>query len=85
MVPSIWDDNRRKAVSPNKRDYTRHKQGYACYKCGTSLKRGGHLHHRNGNPGDNNLGNLQLWCTKCHREKTAQQAKERAKRRRMGW
>jgi len=72
---------KRKPVAKNKRDYTRHKQGYECKNCGGSLKRGGHIHHRNGDPSDNRLENLVLLCTKCHKAKTADQTKKRARER----
>lgn len=33
----------------------------------THVRRWGHLHHSNGDPGDNRLENIQLLCIQCHR------------------
>jgi 5-methylcytosine-specific restriction endonuclease McrA len=33
-----------------------------------SIKSGGHIHHKNGDPGDNRISNLVALCPKCHRE-----------------
>jgi 5-methylcytosine-specific restriction endonuclease McrA len=79
----IWGEEtkKRKPVAKNIRDFVRHKQGYKCKKCGSSLKRGGHLHHRNGDPSDNRFANLELVCTKCHKAKAADQVRKRAKER----
>ncbi|MBM3154955.1 MAG: hypothetical protein FJ008_06425 [Chloroflexi bacterium] len=75
---------KRKPVAKNKREFIRNGQKSLCKnyaKCGQSLKRGGHLHHKNGNPSDNRYENLVLLCTKCHKEMTRIQREKRAKER----
>lgn len=82
----VWGEEtkKRRPVTKNKREFIRRGQDYKCkrYKeCGHTLRRGGHLHHRNGNPGDNRYENLELLCTKCHREITRKIREKRAKER----
>jgi hypothetical protein len=38
-----------------------------CGRCGTNQRRM-HIHHKNSNPYDNNLTNLQVVCAACHRK-----------------
>jgi hypothetical protein len=43
------------------------KQDGACTRCGASLQHGFHRHHRDGNPANNTITNLELLCPSCHR------------------
>ena len=36
-------------------------------KCGNSLEHGFHRHHKDGNPTNNEISNLELLCAECHR------------------
>ena len=85
MVGFFSERPKRKSVAKNLRDFIRHKQGFKCKNCGSSLKRGGNLHHKNGNSSDDRWANLELLCTKCHKEKGRIQAAERAKERKKSW
>jgi hypothetical protein len=42
-------------------------QDGACIKCGNSLEHGFHRHHKDGNPSNNSIENLELLCPECHR------------------
>jgi hypothetical protein len=42
-------------------------QDGACIKCGNSLEHGFHRHHKDGNPANNSIVNLELLCAECHR------------------
>jgi len=42
-------------------------QDGVCSKCGSSLQHGFHRHHRDGNPRNNSVDNLELLCKECHR------------------
>jgi len=42
-------------------------QDGVCSKCGNSLQHGFHRHHRDGNPKNNSVDNLELLCKECHR------------------
>ena len=42
-------------------------QDGACIRCGASLEHGFHRHHKDGNPANNEIDNLELLCPECHR------------------
>lgn len=42
-------------------------QDGVCAKCGASLEHGFHRHHKDGNPANNSIDNLELLCPECHR------------------
>jgi hypothetical protein len=42
-------------------------QDGVCARCGNSLEHGFHRHHKDGNPANNSLDNLELLCPECHR------------------
>jgi len=82
----LWDNvdptikKGRKTINKKTRDAVRAVQGFRCANNHDhSLKRGGYLHHKNGNPNDNRITNLEYWCAECHKKKTAEQARKRAK------
>ena len=57
-----------------RRDFPRWKveqvyiaQDGVCAKCGNSLEHGFHRHHKDGNPANNSIENLELLCPECHR------------------
>jgi len=41
-------------------------QDGVCARCGRPLDRGFHRHHKDGNPMNNSLENLELLCPECH-------------------
>ena len=49
-------------------DLVKRGQGWKCKRCGKSIKSGGHIHHKDGNPKNNRIGNLVALCAKCHQE-----------------
>ena len=56
-----------------RRDFPRWKvelayiaQDGVCARCGRPLDRGFHRHHKDGNPMNNSLENLELLCPECH-------------------
>lgn len=76
---SVFDNPfkpKRKSISKSLRETIRAKQGCKCKKCDTSLKRGGHIHHRNGNTRDNSISNLELLCKSCHNKRTSDKKKK---------
>ena len=42
-------------------------QDGVCARCGGSLEKGFHRHHKDGNPMNNSIDNLELLCPECHR------------------
>lgn len=42
-------------------------QDGCCLRCGNSLERGFHRHHKDGNAANNSIDNLELICPSCHR------------------
>jgi hypothetical protein len=42
-------------------------QDGVCARCGNTLELGFHRHHKDGNPANNSLENLELLCPECHR------------------
>jgi len=42
-------------------------QDGVCARCGNTLEHGFHRHHKDGNPLNNTLDNLELLCPECHR------------------
>jgi hypothetical protein len=57
-----------------RRDFPRWKveqvyiaQDGVCARCGSTLEHGFHRHHRDGNPANNSIENLELLCPECHR------------------
>ena len=42
-------------------------QDGVCVRCGNSLEHGFHRHHKDGNPLNNSIENLELLCPECHR------------------
>jgi hypothetical protein len=64
-------------LSPQQSALVKRGQGWKCgnKKCThgkggkpASIKSGGHIHHKDGNPKNNKIGNLVALCAKCHRE-----------------
>ncbi|MEM2294593.1 MAG: HNH endonuclease [Nitrososphaerota archaeon] len=58
----------------NRKDFPRWKveqvyiaQDGVCAKYGDSLEHGFHRHHKDGNPANNEIDNLELLCPECHR------------------
>ena len=41
-------------------------QDGVCSKCGAPLSKGFHRHHKDGDPSNNSIDNLELLCPKCH-------------------
>ena len=37
-----------------------------CARCGAPLEHGFHRHHKDGNPANNSIENLELLCPRCH-------------------
>jgi hypothetical protein len=61
-------------MSSDRRDFPRWKveqvyiaQDGVCARCGSSLEHGFHRHHKDGNPLNNSIENLELLCPECHR------------------
>jgi hypothetical protein len=61
-------------MSEDRRDFPEWKvnavyeaQDGCCYKCGATLEKGFHRHHRDGNPANNSIDNLELHCGECHK------------------
>jgi len=42
-------------------------QDGVCTRCGGTLAHGFHRHHKDGNPHNNSIDNLELLCAECHR------------------
>jgi len=42
-------------------------QDGVCARCGSTLEKGFHRHHKDGNPANNSVDNLELLCPACHR------------------
>jgi len=42
-------------------------QDEVCVRCGNSLEYGLHRHHKDGNPANNSIDNLELLCPECYR------------------
>ena len=42
------------------------RQDGVCARCGNSLEKGFHRHHKDGNPANNDPENLELLCPECH-------------------
>lgn len=57
--------------------------GMKCAECGRRLKTRDdfHIDHKRPNPSSRDVTNLRPLCLKCHRKKTAIEAKKRAKMR----
>lgn len=74
---------KRKSIST--KDRMRIAKGFdmKCAKCGRRLKSRDdfHVDHRKPNPSSRDIVNLQPLCIKCHREKSAKEAKKRAKKK----
>jgi hypothetical protein len=61
-------------LNKERRDFPRWKveqvyiaQDGVCARCGNSLEHGFHRHHKDGNPLNNSIENLELLCPECHR------------------
>jgi hypothetical protein len=62
-------EKRRKPVAQSLRTQALVRSGGKCEKCRKQLgKIKPHLHHKNGNPGDNKLSNIIVLCPNCHSE-----------------
>ena len=61
------DKVRRRSFSAFKVEAVYLAQDGCCARCGSSLEHGFHRHHRNGDPTDNSIENLELLCPSCHR------------------
>lgn len=65
-----------KLISPPKeiRDFILKKYSGHCAKCGIKVGHAGHIHHKEGNDGDeyNDIPNLELLCISCHRKEHGQ-------------
>ena len=56
-------------------------QNWECKLCHKSIKHGGHIHHKDGNPNNNKIGNLIAVCATCHRRITPGKKREKL----WGW
>jgi len=54
-------------------------QDNCCLKCGNTLKKGFHRHHKDKNHANNKTDNLQLHCAECHRAEKGDALKEHRK------
>ncbi|HZB95786.1 MAG TPA: group II intron maturase-specific domain-containing protein, partial [Herpetosiphonaceae bacterium] len=50
----------------NAREATRIRAKFRCEQCATYIAKGGHLHHKDGDPTNCDPENLELLCRKCH-------------------
>jgi len=50
----------------NAREAVRLREKFRCQNCGAYAPRGSEAHHKDGNPWNNDLDNLELRCHKCH-------------------
>lgn len=57
----------RKSFKRWKVDLVYEAQDGACVVCGGTLKKGFHRHHKDGDPSNNDISNLELRCADCHR------------------
>jgi 5-methylcytosine-specific restriction endonuclease McrA len=57
-------------LSKKQKDAQKRKGEWKCQLCGHSIKSGGHIHHKDRNPNNNNPSNLIAVCAKCHRKIT---------------
>jgi hypothetical protein len=69
----------RKPIRKSLKERIREEQGFKCNKRHCSLKRGGQVHHKNGDNKDNRRSNMELLCTSCHKAITSEQASKRGK------
>jgi len=61
------DKSERKDFEQYKVDIVYRVQDGSCFKCGNSLKKGFHRHHKDKNNANNSVDNLELHCAECHR------------------
>jgi RNA-directed DNA polymerase len=50
----------------NAREAVRLREKFRCQNCGAYAPQGSEVHHKDGNPENNDLDNLELRCHKCH-------------------
>jgi hypothetical protein len=67
MMQEEGDKKQRRGFSDFKVEIVYLAQDGCCSRCGASLEYGFHRHHKNGDPSDNSLENLELLCPSCHR------------------
>jgi len=58
--------NERRDFKPWQVELVYRAQDGCCARCGRPLQRGFHRHHRDGNPLNNSIDNLELLCSECH-------------------
>jgi 5-methylcytosine-specific restriction endonuclease McrA len=73
---AVWPENdnpRSKAAYRNVREIVKERDRYQCQKCGNrAIGSNGHIHHKDGNPANQDLENLELLCIQCHQKATIQ-------------
>lgn len=67
--------NETTARQRNKDIYLWHRENHTCERCGETEKRI-EVHHKDGNPYNNDINNLEVLCTQCHND---EHKKRRAK------
>ncbi len=76
---------KRKNVGKSNREKIARGQRELCNHCSKPIGRGGihyDVDHRDGDPSNNSIGNLQALCLDCHRNKTKRQTKIRVRKQR---
>jgi len=61
-----WKDELRKDFPHWKVEAVYIAQDGVCARCGRPLEHGFHRHHKDGNPTNNDIDNLELLCPECH-------------------
>jgi len=73
-------ERRRKPVSTSYQKEALARAHHKCQRCHRQLGAVWHIHHKDGNPSNNRLGNLRVLCPTCHAEVEHKKRIERKKR-----